>query len=73
MPDTNPAPAGDGAAPRTAPGDAVYRLLFERNPWPMWVYDTATLRFLAVNPAAIAVYDYSEAEFLAMCITDIRR
>ena len=31
-----------------------YRILFESNPRPMWVYDLATLRFLAVNDAAIA-------------------
>ncbi|MBL8351064.1 MAG: PAS domain S-box protein [Burkholderiaceae bacterium] len=67
MPEPMPPPGATAA-----PGDAVYRLLFERNPWPMWVYETATLRFLAVNPAAIAVYGYSEAEFLAMRITDIR-
>src|SRR5436305_9460890 len=28
-----------------------YRLLFESNPHPMWVYDLETLRFLAVNEA----------------------
>jgi len=52
--------------------DEQYRLLFERNPLPMWVYDYETLRFLAVNQAAIHLYGYSRDEFLAMTINDIR-
>jgi len=52
--------------------DEQYRLLFERNPLPMWVYDFETLRFLAVNQAAIHHYGYSRDEFLAMTINDIR-
>ena len=49
-----------------------YRLLFETNPEPMFVYDFETLRILAVNGAAISRYGYSEAEFLALTIRDIR-
>ena len=49
-----------------------YRLLFETNPEPMWVYDFETLRILAVNEAAITRYGYSETEFLALTIRDIR-
>lgn len=49
-----------------------YRMLFDSNPLPMWVYDSRTLRFIAVNGAAISHYGYSRAEFLAMSITDIR-
>ena len=49
-----------------------YRLLFETNPEPMFVYDFETLRILAVNGAAIARYGYSEAEFLALTIRDLR-
>ena len=49
-----------------------YRLLFEANPQPMWVYDLQTLAFLAVNDAAVRVYGYSSDEFLAMTIRDIR-
>jgi len=49
-----------------------YRQLFENNPQPMWAYDLETLRFLAVNNAAIRHYGYSRAEFLAMTIKDIR-
>ncbi|HEU4711800.1 MAG TPA: PAS domain S-box protein [Pyrinomonadaceae bacterium] len=52
--------------------ETQYRLLFESNPQPMWVYDLATLRFLAVNDAAVSHYGYSRAEFLDMTILDIR-
>jgi PAS domain S-box-containing protein len=52
--------------------EAQYRLLFESNPQPMWVYDLTTLRFLAVNDAAVNHYGYSRAEFLDMTIMDIR-
>jgi two-component system, cell cycle sensor histidine kinase and response regulator CckA len=49
-----------------------YKLLFEKNPRPMWVYDLKTLAFLAVNQAAIHHYGYSRDEFLHMTIRDIR-
>lgn len=49
-----------------------YRLLFESNPQPMWVYDLQTLAFLAVNEAAVEHYGYSREEFMAMTIRDIR-
>jgi len=52
--------------------EAQYRLLFEANPQAMWVYDLATLRFLAVNDAAVRHYGYSRSEFLEMTIKDIR-
>jgi PAS domain S-box-containing protein len=38
----------------------------------MWIYDTGSLAFLAVNNAAVAHYGYSREEFLAMTIRDIR-
>ena len=49
-----------------------YRLVFEANPQPMWVYDLATLRFLDVNDAALAGYGYSREEFLDKTLADIR-
>ena len=49
-----------------------YRLLFESNPHPMWVYDIETLSFLAVNDAAVIQYGYSREEFFSMTIKDIR-
>ena len=55
-----------------AEADSRYRLLFERNPIPMWVFDRKTLRFLAVNRAALRQYGFTEAEFLEMTLADIR-
>ncbi len=49
-----------------------YRSLFDTLPLPMWVYDVETLRFLAVNQAAIAQYGYSREEFLELTIMDVR-
>ena len=51
---------------------APYRLLFEKNPQPMWVYDVKSLAFLAVNEAAVEHYGYSREEFLRMTTADIR-
>jgi len=52
--------------------EVQYRLLFESNPFPMWVFDRKTLRFLAVNKAAVRQYGFTPNEFLAMTIADIR-
>lgn len=49
-----------------------YSDLFSISPLPMWVYDIETLKFLAVNKAALNHYGYSEEEFLNMTIRDIR-
>src|SRR5581483_11785481 len=49
-----------------------YRLLFEKHPAPMWLFDPETLRFLAINDAAVAAYGYSKEEFLALTLDDIR-
>jgi two-component system cell cycle sensor histidine kinase/response regulator CckA len=49
-----------------------YRDLFESNPHPMWIYDSETLRFLAVNDTAVEEYGWSVEQFRAMTITDIR-
>jgi len=48
-----------------------YRILFDHNPQPMWVYDLETLAFLEVNAAAVRHYGYSREEFLTMTITVI--
>ncbi len=57
---------------RVRESERVYRELFDANPHPMWVYDTQTLRFLAVNDAAVERYGYSRDEFLSMTIAEIR-
>ena len=49
-----------------------WRRLFDANPHPMWVFDLETLRFLAVNTAAITQYGFSHDEFLQLTVRDIR-
>ena len=49
-----------------------YRLLFDRSPLPMWVYDQETLGFLAVNQAAVDHYGYSRDQFGSMTIDQVR-
>ena len=53
-------------------GEEYYRMLFDSNPQPAWVYDLETLAFLVVNDAALAHYGYSRQEFLRMTIENIR-
>jgi len=48
-----------------------YRLLFDSNPHPMFIYDTKTFAFLRVNDAALHQYGYSRHEFLQMTIGDL--
>src|SRR4029079_17155258 len=52
--------------------EASFRLLFESNPVPMWVYDLGTLAFIAVNEAAVAKYGYTRDQFAGMTVTEIR-
>lgn len=56
---------------RIPQGERQYRLRFENNLLPMWIYDQETLRFLAVNQAARWKYGYSNSEFLFMTSKDI--
>ncbi|MEY2545678.1 MAG: hypothetical protein QOG48_795 [Verrucomicrobiota bacterium] len=49
-----------------------YRLLFQTNPSPMYVYNADTLQVLAVNDAAVAQYGYSRDEFLALTLRELR-
>ncbi len=55
-----------------ADSERRHGLLFSSNPWPMWIYDCQTLRFLDVNDAAVKTYGYSREQFLAMTVADIR-
>ncbi|PYQ54033.1 MAG: diguanylate cyclase [Acidobacteria bacterium] len=49
-----------------------YRLLFEGNPHPMWIYDSESLRFIAVNDAATEQYGFDRNQFLAMTLADLQ-
>ena len=53
--------------------EALFRRLFYENPVPMWVIDSETDRFLAVNDAACAHYGYSREEFAEMTVATVRR
>jgi len=57
---------------RIDPQAGRYRMLFESSPLPTWVLDVETLRFLAVNDAAVRLYGYAREEFLAMTARDMR-
>jgi PAS domain S-box-containing protein len=49
-----------------------FRIFFENNPIPTWVFDLESCQFLEVNNAAVNHYGYSREEFLAMSIMDLR-
>ena len=49
-----------------------YRILFQGNPHPMWVFDLETLQILEVNEAAVQHYGYARDEFLKMKLEDLR-
>ena len=46
--------------------------LFERNPMPMFVFDTKTLEFLSVNQACVDLYGYTRTELLSLHLPDLR-
>jgi PAS domain S-box-containing protein len=56
---------------RLADGEARFRRIFENNPLPLWIADTATGGFIAVNDAALALYGYGRAEFLGLKATSL--
>jgi two-component system, cell cycle sensor histidine kinase and response regulator CckA len=60
------------AAEVVSESEERHRLLFEENPIPLLVIDAETLKFLAVNAAAVRQYGYSRDDFTRMSIADIR-
>jgi diguanylate cyclase (GGDEF)-like protein/PAS domain S-box-containing protein len=48
-----------------------YRLLFEANPHPLWIFEIETLQFMSVNQAALDLHGYTREEFLGMKLPDI--
>ena len=49
-----------------------YLPLFEENPCPMYIFDRANYKFLAVNSAALAQHGYTEDEFLSLTLMDLQ-
>jgi diguanylate cyclase (GGDEF)-like protein/PAS domain S-box-containing protein len=48
-----------------------YEVLFEKNPFSLWIYDLKSLRFLSANPASAKVLGYSVAEMREKKVSDI--
>ncbi len=51
--------------------EELFRLLFEGNPVPMWLFDPETLKFLAVNDTAVVHYGYDKGSFLKLTLLDM--
>ncbi|HLW94307.1 MAG TPA: ATP-binding protein [Solirubrobacteraceae bacterium] len=68
--ETKPAES-PGAAESRDWGELQHRLLFERNPHPMMVFERGSLRILAVSDAAARAYGYSREEFTSMTVRDL--
>ncbi|HEV7864522.1 MAG TPA: diguanylate cyclase, partial [Acidimicrobiia bacterium] len=70
----DPATDGDLRLGPAAPWDGLGSgdsLLFAANPTAMWVHDSDTLRFLAVNEAALRQYGWSRTQLLSMTVLDL--
>jgi PAS domain S-box-containing protein len=52
--------------------EAKYRMLFEQNPFPVFVFDTENHQILAFNEASVKLYGYSREELSRMTIKDLR-
>lgn len=48
-----------------------YKLMFEKNPMPMWMASALDMKFISANEAAIEFYGYSNEEFLKMSTNDL--
>lgn len=57
---------------RLVDSEARYRVLFESNPEPMWVFSRDDTRILTVNEATVAMFGYSRAELIGMSVLDMR-
>ena len=52
--------------------EASFEMLFNCNPIPMWIFDAETLKFVAINDAACALYGYPRKQALMMSALDMR-
>lgn len=51
--------------------ETQFRFLFADNPQPMWLFDLRSLRFLAVNQAALRHYEMNYDEFMALSAQEL--
>lgn len=59
------------ARKRLTASEEQYRLLFDQNPIPMWIYDPETLKFVTVNQSAQKKYGYPRKLMSKMRVTDL--
>lgn len=57
---------------RLVDSEARYRLLFEANPEPMWIFAQDEMHILAANDATTRLLGYSKQELIGMSVMDIR-
>ncbi len=65
-----PAAEAESRVPN-APAQLGFDELFGKALLPMWIFDTETLKFLAVNEAAIERYGWAREEFLEMTVDQV--
>lgn len=49
-----------------------YKRIFEEIPMPMFIYDSATYKFMDVNAAAVKLYGFTREEFMTLTPADVR-
>lgn len=59
------------AEERLKQSEQNYKLLFEKNPLPMWILSLPEYKVMDVNSACLQQYGYSRREFLALDIKDL--
>ncbi|HKI44314.1 MAG TPA: PAS domain-containing protein [Balneolales bacterium] len=59
------------AETQLATSEQTYRLLFQHNPLPSFIYDFDSWEILEVNRAAIQHYGYTKKEFTSLTLHDI--
>jgi len=64
--------AAEQAEERARKTEQIHRFFFESSPIPTYVFDAETERILATNAAALELYGYTGAEFLALTLPDLR-
>jgi len=52
--------------------ERIYRYLFDKNPFPIVLWDFESLNITGCNEAALSKYGYSREEFLNLTIKDLR-